>query len=69
MILLHDLVGDPTDLAAEGADQVVRDGEHVDVLDHSSQGAVGVPGTHGCAFRHILVSKELNVRILLPALA
>ena len=44
VLLLHDLVGDPADLTAEGADEVVGEREQVDILDHSAQGTVGVPG-------------------------
>ena len=40
VVLLHDLVGDPADLAAEGADQVVSERQQVDILDDSSHGAV-----------------------------
>ena len=43
VVLLHDLVGNPADLTAEGADQVVGERQHVDILNDSSQGAVGVP--------------------------
>ena len=43
VVLLHDLVGNPADLAAEGADQVVGQRQQVDVLDDSTQGAVGIP--------------------------
>ena len=43
VLLLHDLVGNPADLAAEGADQVVGQRQQVDVLDDSTQGAVGIP--------------------------
>ena len=44
VMLLHDLVGNPADLTAEGADQVVGEREQVDILDDSPQGAVRVPG-------------------------
>ena len=37
VLLLHDLVGNPADLAAEGADQVVGQRQQVDVLDDSTQ--------------------------------
>ena len=43
VLLLHDLVSDPADLTAEGADEVVGEREQVDILDHSAQGTVGVP--------------------------
>ena len=42
VVLLHDLVGNPADLTAEGADQVVSQRQQVDVLDNSSQRTVGV---------------------------
>ena len=40
VLLLHDLVGNPADLAAEGADQVVGQRQQVDVLNDATQGAV-----------------------------
>ena len=40
VMLLHDLVGNPADLTAEGADQVVGERQQVDVLNDSTQGAV-----------------------------
>ena len=42
VVLLHDLVGNPADLTAEGADQVVSEGQQVDILDDATQGAVRV---------------------------
>ena len=43
VVLLHDLVRYPAHLAAEGAHQVVGQGQQVDVLDDSSQGTVRIP--------------------------
>ena len=85
VVLLHDLIGDPADLTAEGADQVVRQGQEVNVLDDSPQGTVGVsdkyqavthktrpadlPGAHSSCPGYFLVPQELNVWVLLPALS
>ena len=85
VILLHDLVGDPADLAAEGADQVVGEREEVNVLNDSPQGTVGVsdkyqavthktrpadlPGADSSCPGYFLVPQELNVWVLLPALS
>ena len=43
VVLLHDLVGNPAHLTAEGADQIVSERQHVDILNDSTQGAVRVP--------------------------
>ena len=85
VVLLHYLVGNSADLTAEGADQVVRQGQEVNVLDDSPQGTVGVsdkyqavthktrpadlPGAHSSCPGYFLVPQELNVWVLLPALS
>ena len=85
VVLLHYLVGNSADLTAEGADQVVRQRQEVNVLDDSPQGTVGVsdkyqavtqktrpadlPGAHSSCPGYFLVPQELNVWVLLPALS